>query len=216
MKKSDWTGSAWGLLGWNILLTLSAYFFVFPLAFVLPKYLKWYYSKKTIDGKQLEFRDDGEPAWEYIGWILFALFTFGIGAFFAQKKIYQWELSRVHIQGENGNSGWNGSATGIFGYALLSTFSIYLFFIPYLFVLVTERKWVISKQLLDNKELSFEYSGAYWGILGWIIFIYFTLGIGTWYAEKKIIQWGARHTHFLNPIEEQKKESLDTNEYVWE
>jgi hypothetical protein len=47
MNESRFTGSAWALAGWYFLLLLSAYL-ITPIAWVIPKYAKWYYSNTTI------------------------------------------------------------------------------------------------------------------------------------------------------------------------
>lgn len=195
MKKSSWTGSAWGILGWSLLLLLSFYFFIIPIVFVLPKYLKWYYSHATIDGEKLEFREDG-PYWGLLGWLVFTIITLGLGSWYATKRMTKWELARVHIVGENKESDWTGSAMGLFGYQILSVLSIYLFFIPYLFVFVAFEKWITKHWVLDARELEFQYEGAYWKLIGWIFLTIITLGLASWFVQKKITQWSFEYTHF--------------------
>ena len=195
MKKSKWTGSAWGILGWRLLLLLSFYFFIIPMVFVLPKYLKWYYAHATIDGEKLEFREDG-PHWGLLGWLVFSIITLGFGSWYATKRMTKWELARVHIVGENKDSDWTGSAMGLFGYQILSVLSIYLFFIPYLFVFVTFEKWSTKHWVLDARELEFQYEGAYWDLIGWLFLTIITLGLASWFVEKKITQWSFEYTHF--------------------
>ncbi len=42
MKESKFTGSAWGLFGWQILISIATMFFLIPAAFVLPKYASFW------------------------------------------------------------------------------------------------------------------------------------------------------------------------------
>ncbi len=216
MRQSKWTGSALGILGWSILLAVSMYLLFIPFLFVLPKYLKWYYSHMTIDGKQVEFREDG-PYWGLLGWMLLIMITLGLASWYASKKIMQWELSRVHIVDEYGVSTWTGSAWGILGYGILATISMYLFFIPFLFVVVIISKWVTSHWIMDDKQLQFEYEGAYWGLLGWMLLTIITFGLASWYVQKKVTQWAVSHTHFAVAYQEPVSTKIEeSDEFAWE
>jgi uncharacterized membrane protein YjgN (DUF898 family) len=200
MKESRFTGSAWGLFGWSILLTLSAYLLLIPIAFVLPKYLKWYYSHIEIDGKQIEFDYDG-PWWGVLGWILFSVITLGIGTFYASKKMIQFTVEHTKVKGElEAESSFDGSAWGLFGWSILTSLSVYLLFIPLVFLIVTINKWFNSHTIYSGRQLSFKHDGAWWGIVGWMLFSIITLGIGSYYAQKKQIQWSIRNTHFVEQV----------------
>ena len=199
MENSQWTGSAWGILGWRIVITIASMLFLVPLAFVIPKYNKWFYSKMTIDGKQLEFREDG-PWFGFIGWMLFSIITLGLGSWYASKKMHQWTIKRVHVNGEEGSSYWTGSAAGILGYGVLQALSIYLFFIPFLFVIVVVEKWYTKNTYIDGKQFEFRYEGAYWEMIGWIFLVVITLGLASFFVEKKITQWSVENTHFISSL----------------
>ncbi len=198
MQESKFTGSAWGLFGWNILIAISAYFLLIPLVFVIPKYYKWYYSHVVIDGKQLELDYDG-PWWGIIGWVLFSVITLGIGSFYATKKINQYFTKHTKVQGESeSESSFDGSAWGIFGWSLLVTLSVYLLLIPLVFFIGKINKWINNHTKISGKQLIFTHNGPWWGILGWMLFSIITLGIGSYYAEKKRIQWSIGNTHFAD------------------
>lgn len=196
-KQSSFTGSAWGLFGWYLLIGLSAYLLFIPLAFIMPKYMQWYYENTKVDGKQLEFKYEG-PWWGAIGWMLFTFVTLGIGAFYAMKKMTQFEFEHTHIVGEKeAISGFEGSAWGILGWSFLAAISAYLLMIPYCFVIVSSTKWFRKNTFISGNRLEFDYEGPWWGAIGWMLFSFVTLGLGSFYAEKKIIQWSIENTHFI-------------------
>lgn len=198
MKESKFTGTAWGLFGWNILLALSAYILLIPLAFVVPKYFKWYYSKMEIDGKKLEFEYEG-PWWGIIGWILFIIVTLGLGSFYASKRITQFTIKNTKVIGESGEeSSFDGSAWGILGWNLLSSLCGYLLFIPLAFVIVSINVWSNEHTKISGRQLIFKHDGPWWGIIGWLFFSIVTLGIGSFYSQKKQIQWSVANTHFVD------------------
>ena len=197
IKQSRFTGSAWGLFGWNILIILSTFLLFIPLAFVMPKYAKWYYSHWEIDGKKLIFDYEG-PWWGYLGWMLFGFVTFGIGLYYATKKMMQFEISHTHVIGEDGSiSKFNGSAFGIFGWAMISALGAYLLLIPLCFIIVSSNKWYHEHTIISGRRLVFTYEGAWWGLLGWTLFTLVTFGIGGYYAQKRQIQWTVENTHFI-------------------
>lgn len=201
MKESKFTGSAWGLFGWNLLIVIATYALIIPVVFVLPKYVKWYYSHVIIDGEQLEFKYDG-PWWGIIGWMLFVIVTFGFGGPYAAKRIIQWEIKHTHVKGDHeGLSEFDGSAWGILGYSILTTFSIYLFIIPFAWMYVILNRWYHNHTVISGRRLSLDHEGPWFGIFGWILFTFITLGIGSFYAQKKEIQWIYAHTHFINEVE---------------
>lgn len=201
MKKSEFTGSAWGIFGWSVLISLSTFLFLIPLAFVMPKYWEWYYSHITIDDKQLEFTNTA-PYWGAVGWILFTIVTFGIGAFYAQKKMHQYTISNVHVDGEEEySSNFRGSAWGLLGWGIISYFAMMAFAIPYAFVLPLIHKWMNDKTMINERQLVFNYSGPYWGAIGWMFFSVVTFGIGSFYAQKRITMWSTENTSFDQDIE---------------
>ncbi|AUD63731.1 hypothetical protein BK010_09055 [Tenericutes bacterium MO-XQ] len=201
MKESKFTGSACGLFGWNLLIVLATYAFIIPVVFVLPKYVKWYYSHVTIDGEQLEFKFEG-PWWGYLGWTLFVIATLGLGGPYAAKKMAQWEIQHTHIIGDTeSNSDFDGSAWGILGYSLLSVLSIYALIFPFAWMYVILNRWYNNHTVISGKRLSLRHDGPWFGVLGWILFAFITLGIGSFYAQKKQIQWIYAHTHFTDLIE---------------
>jgi hypothetical protein len=202
MKESKFTGSAWGLFGWNLLIIVATYALIFPVVFVIPKYIKWYYSHVTIDGEQLEFEHNG-PWWGYLGWILFMVITLGLGSFYASKKMAQWELRHTHVQGDTEHeSDFDGSAWGILGYSALSVLSIYLLIFPFAWAYVALNRWYTKHKVISNRRLILEHDGPWFGVLGWLLFAIITLGIGSFYAQKKELQWLYGHTHFAKSIEE--------------
>ena len=159
MTESKFTASAWGLFGWNILIALSAYLLLIPLAFVYPKYVKWYYSHVTIDGKQLEFEFDG-PWWGILGWFLFIIVTFGLGSFYAMKKIAQFNIEHTHVVGEGElPSSFDGSAWGILGWSLATSLSAYLLLIPLAFVFVLTNRWYNEHTTISGKRLNLVHEG---------------------------------------------------------
>lgn len=194
MKKSEFTGSAWDLFGWNVLSIIVGYVFIlYP--WYITRYSKWYYSNLIIDGRKVYF-DYNKSYWGIFLWIFFILITLGIGTFYAIKKINEWQLSHVHfVDEERGESTFDGSAWGLFGYSILGQLSLLAFFIPYFFWYVGITKWITKHSVIDGKRLQFTYNGAYFGILGWGLFAILTFGLGSWYAQKRIIQWEASHTH---------------------
>lgn len=197
MKKSEFNGSAWGLFGWNILLMIAVMFFIIPVVFVIPKYYKWYYSHVIIDGKQLYF-DYDEPWWGFLGWLIFGYITLGLGAIYASKKMIQFEISHVKMIDESGAiSEFNGSAWGLLGWGLLTVISVYLLIFPVCFVIVKMNKWFTSHTIISGKQLTFDFDGAWWGFLGWMLFIFVTFGLGAYYAQKKELQWIFSNTHFV-------------------
>lgn len=201
MKKSEFNGSAWGIFGWMVLISLSSFLFLIPLAFVMPRYWTWYYSHVIIDDRQLEFNEEG-PYWGAIGWALFSVITFGIGTFFAQKKMNQYIISHVHVAGEPvSESSFYGSAWGIFGWSIVSSLAMFFFMIPYAFVYPLVAKWQNDHTIVSGRQLVLDYSGPYWGVIGWAIFSAVTFGIGSFYAEKKLTQWLFANTHFDQDIE---------------
>lgn len=196
MKKSSFTGSAWGLFGWNLLIGLSFMLFIIPAAFVIPKYVKWYYDHVIIDDEELEFTFDG-PWFGFLWYIILISITFGLAAPYAVKKIYQWETSNTRIKNQFGqNSEFTGSAWMILGYGVLSGLSVYLFAIPLAWLAVYQQKWINRNTVISNKKLTFDYEGPWFGIIGWMLFSIFTLGIGSYYAQKKQYQFFLEHTHF--------------------
>jgi len=198
MKESKFTGSAWGLFGWNILILLSAYLLLIPVAFVLPKYFRWYYSNMEIDGKKLEFEYEG-PWWGILGWILFIIVTLGIGSFYASKKIIQFTVKNTKVVGESGEvSSFDGSAWGILGWSLLTSLCTYLLLIPLAFIIVPINIWYNEHIKISGRQLSFKHKGPWWGIIGWMMFSIVTLGIGSFYAQKRQIQWSVENTHFID------------------
>lgn len=198
MKESKFTGSAWGLFGWNILIALSAYLLLIPIAFVIPKYFKWYYENMEIDGKKLEFEYEG-PWWGILGWILFIIVTLGIGSFYASKRIMQFTIEHTKVVGESGEeSSFDGSAWGILGWSMLTSLCTYLLLIPLAFVIVPINVWYNQHTKISGRQLTFKHEGPWWGILGWMLFTIVTLGIGSFYAQKKQIQWSVGNTHFEN------------------
>jgi hypothetical protein len=197
MNESRFTGSSWALAGWYFLLLLSAYLII-PIAWVIPKYAKWYYSNTYIDGKQLRFDYDG-PWWGYLGWILFGAITLYIGFPYAMKRMIQWEASHIHVIDDEGNvSEFDGTAWGLLGWGALSFVGILFFMIPIVFITPKFNKWFRSHQVISGKKLRFDYDGPWWGQLGWVLFSYITLYIGLFYAQKRMIQWGVKHTHFID------------------
>lgn len=197
MTKSSFKGSAVDIFIWNLALIFSIYLFIIPVVFVFPKYCKWFYSQIEIDGKELKFEEDG-PYWGIIGWILFMFVTLGFGSFYAMKKISIWTIQRVKVVGEEDKeSDFEGSAMEIFAYSLLVGFSSYLFFIPVAWTFVMLSKFMMKSTKISGKYLELDYEGPYWGILGWVLFIFVTFGFGGWYAQKKIFQWQYEHTHFV-------------------
>jgi len=198
MKKSTFTGSAWGLFGWSLLGAITGYlsiilFFLYPIYFT--QYCKWYFSKWVIDGKRLVFKYN-KPYWGYIKWELFILITLGFGTFYALKKILQWQMSHVHFEDNNEKvSDFDGSAWGLYGWTLLTTLSLYFLFIPFIFIYAPLNRWFNSHTIIDGNKLLFTYRGPAWPLLGWSLFSIFTLGIGIFYAQKRILMWNLSHTH---------------------
>jgi hypothetical protein len=198
MKESTFTGSAWGLFAWSLLGIITAYlsiilFFLYPIYFT--QYCKWYYSKWVIDGKRLVFNYN-KPYWGYIKWVLFIIITLGFGTYYALKRILQWQMSHVHFE-DNGEkvSDFDGSAWGLFGWTLLAGFSVYLLFIPYIFLYAPLNRWINGHTIIDGDRLLFTYRGPAWPVLGWSLFSILTLGLGSFYAQKRILMWNLSHTH---------------------
>lgn len=197
MKESKFTGSAWGLFGWNIVIAVATMLFVIPVVFVIPKYMEWYYSHVTIDGKKIKFEHQG-PWWGYLGWQLFAVITLGIGSWYAMKKMIQWEVKHLSAEGEDGKSAFTGEALSLFGYNILVVISMYLFVLPFAWAFVSYTRYIVEEQMISGKRLKFDYQGPWFGVLGWILFTFVTLGLGGFYAQKKMIQWQFAHTHFAS------------------
>jgi hypothetical protein len=196
MKNSKFTGSAWGLFGWNLLIAVSSLLFFIPLAYVYPRYVKWYVSNVTIDDEQLNFDYEG-PWWGVIGWMLFSVITFGIGAFYASKKMMQWQVQHTYTPGNRaGRSYFSGDAWGIFAYSILTMLSIYAFIIPIAWTYVALNRWYHQNTIISGKGLKLDYKGPWFGVLGWALFAFVTLGFGAFYAQKKQIQFIYEHTHF--------------------
>jgi len=198
MKKSTFTGSAWGLFGWSLLGLITSYlsiilFFLFPIYFT--NYCKWYFSKWIIDGKRLVFKYD-KPYWGIIGWELFIIITLGFGSYYAFRRILQWQMSHVHFEDSLEKvSDFDGSAWGLFGWSILSVVSIYLLFIPFIFVYAPLNRWYDEHTIIDGNRLQFTYRGPAWPVLGWSLFSLLTLGLGSFYAQKRILMWNLSHTH---------------------
>lgn len=212
MKKSHFTGSAWEIFGWTLLFSLSQFLFFIPHLFLYPQYLKWFWSKVTIDDSKIEFTYSS--LWfGFIGWNLFSVFTLGFGYFYAQKKIRQFEFehlkvidySRKNIESEqfdvsswkrNDVSTFDGSAWGILGYEVISFVSISLYLIPFAWAIVSIQKWYSKHSVISGKRLTFDYQGPYFGFFGWFFLTIVTFGLGVFYMNKKLIQWSIEHTHF--------------------
>ncbi|VEU83109.1 hypothetical protein [Acholeplasma hippikon] len=193
---SEFKGKALDLFVWNIILSIASGFFLVPLAFVLPKYLKWFFSQIMIDDSQLEFIEDG-PAWEILIWILFATVTFGIGAPFAYKKMLKWVYNRVRVVGENdGLCDFTGTAWDLLANALIFALGWMFFIIPAAWTFIIFYKYMHSSTVINGRSLIFDTEAPWFGVIGWIFFGVITLGIGSWYAQKKIYQYIYQNTHF--------------------
>lgn len=199
MKKSQFTGSAWEILVWMLIISVASSLLLFPVAFVIPHFLKWVYEHTTIDDEKLEFVPDG-PAWKVLGWMLFAVITFGIGAFYAMKKIRIWELERVRIVGAEKTSTFEGNAWEILGYTFLLSIAVGLFLIPLAWVLAIVLRWNNSRTLLSGRRLQFVREKPWFGVIGWTLFAAITLGLGTFLAMKKMIIFAVEHTHFIEEV----------------
>ncbi|NLG81200.1 MAG: DUF898 domain-containing protein [Bacilli bacterium] len=196
MRKSQFTGSAWGLFGWQVLLTISVLLFVIPIVFVFPLYVKWLYEHLEIDGKQLEFDYDG-PWWGLLGWSLFAFITFGIGSFYATKRIIQFMIKHAKIKGESTDgSEFAGSAWYIFLFWILWGLCGYAFFIPLAFLFPYMSKYMVTNTKYSGRVLKFTSEDIWWGAYGWFMLAVLTFGFGAFYAQKRMIQWIVNHTNF--------------------
>jgi hypothetical protein len=79
----------------------------------------------------------------------------------------------------------------------VTSLSVYLLFIPLVFLIVSTNRWYNSHTMYSGKQLTFKHDGPWWGVLGWALFSVITFGIGSFYAQKKEIQWTISHTHFV-------------------
>jgi hypothetical protein len=98
--------------------------------------------------------------WGYIGWELFIIITLGFGGYYDFKRILKWQMSHVHFEeGLEKVSDFDGSAWGLFGWSILSIFSIYLFFIPFIFIYAPLNRWYDERTIIDGNRLQFTYRG---------------------------------------------------------
>jgi hypothetical protein len=195
MKESKFTGSAWAIFGRSILSTLSAFLLFIPLIAIVPSYYRWYFDNILIDGKKVEFDYDG--VWRgAFGWFLFSSLTFGLGSFYASKRIMKFVISHTHfVGGTGGLSDFNGTAIEIFGYSILCFIAVYFFLIPIAWAYVATARWGIKKVVIDGESMSFVSEDAWFGVIGWAIFALITFGLGSFYAQKRIDMWLISHTH---------------------
>lgn len=190
MKRSTFTATAWEIFVWNLLLIFSVMFFIIPVVYVYPRYQKWFFSNVIIDDQRVEFVSDDEPYWGLLGWALFSLITFGIGSFYAAKQIAIWTASHIRFEGESTvDSSFTGNALEIFAYSLLSTISINALVFPFAWVIAITCRWAVSHITVSGKRLIFQDEGPWFGVVGWILFSLITLGIGSFYTQKKIYQY---------------------------
>jgi hypothetical protein len=128
MKESKFTGSARAFFGRSILSTLSALLLFIPLIAIVPSYYRPYFDNIEIDGKKVEFDYDG-VWWGILGRLLLLLITFGLGGYYAEKRILKFAISHANFSGETGGlSDFNGTAVEIFGYSILCSCVIFFLY----------------------------------------------------------------------------------------
>ena len=98
--RSEFNGSAWGLIG----LTLLLYFVTIctlglGTAWAICKEKRWVADHTKMDGLYVVF--DGRAIdlfWRLIAWTFFSVVTFGIYAFWAVIKFQKWSAENTHLE----------------------------------------------------------------------------------------------------------------------
>jgi len=100
--RSEFRGSAWGLLGYSMLFTLCLIGSIFTLGYALAwwfnKHTAWRVRNTVINGHSLDF--DGKPRqiWgTVVSNALLILITVGLFVFYAQKRMYKWEVKHTIV-----------------------------------------------------------------------------------------------------------------------
>ena len=98
--KSEFHGSAWGLIG----LTILIYFVTIctlglGTAWAICKEKRWVADHTTIDGLQVVFDGcAGEIFWSLLWWSILSILTFGLYAFWAAIKLQKWATENTHLE----------------------------------------------------------------------------------------------------------------------
>jgi hypothetical protein len=97
---SEFTGSAFGLLGVNILSFLVS---LLTLGFGLPAMVcykqRWMARHTIIDNRHLTFDGTaGQLFGKWIGWLILTVLTVGIFLFFIPMRMQKWVISHTHLK----------------------------------------------------------------------------------------------------------------------
>lgn len=97
---SEFTGSAFGLLGVNILSFLVS---LLTLGFAMPAMVcykqRWMARHTIIDNRHLTFDGAaGQLFGKWIGWLILTVLTVGIFLFFIPMRMQKWVVSHTHLK----------------------------------------------------------------------------------------------------------------------
>ena len=121
-EKSYFSGSFWGLLGYNFLVAFVSMLtlgIAFPWMCCVKQ--RWVARNTVICGKRMQFDGTGaQLIGKYLLWSFLTIITFGIYGFWLSLSIKKWITKHTHFEGEkDNNSYFDGGIGGFIGYRLL-------------------------------------------------------------------------------------------------
>jgi len=194
-EKSYFSGSFWGLLGYNLLVgfvSLITFGIAFPWMCCAKQ--RWVAKNTVICGKRMYFDGTGaQLIGNYLLWSFLTIITFGIYGFWLSLSIKKWITKHTHFEGEkDNNSYFDGTIGGYIGYNLLKGLIILVTFS--LGAALADKmilEWEYSHTVIDSRRLSYTGSAGnlfvkyiLWGFLSAI-----TLSIFAWFIPIKFIKY---------------------------
>lgn len=187
----------WFLLGF--LVTIITIGICFPIAYCWM--LKWNYKHTLYDGKRLSF--DGKASQligKWICWLLLCIPTVGIFALFIPKKLMNWKVSHLHLNGEQPYLGgiFNGNAIVyvlvMLGCSILNLLTLTL--LKPIFV-TWKNRYIQNRLVIDGRRMEFDGNGIQ--LLGryilWSLLKIITIGIYGFFVHIRMKKWISKHTH---------------------
>lgn len=232
MYKSEFTGGALKEFFINVgvlLASVCTLFIAYPFLVCLKE--KWKASHTYVNGRRLEFDGNGaQLIGKYMLWLLYSIITFGIYALLVLPlNMQRWRTKHTHVEGyringEKGESKFNGKMFGLFGIRIIS----YIMIIPSVFTLgfagcwakLLKLRWMNEHKKIDGVQIRCEATtGAFWRKkVVWIILSIVTCGIYLLFIGNKVNKWISQYNKFSTPAvfprPQKTIEELENNKFA--
>ncbi|MBO5416195.1 MAG: DUF898 family protein [Clostridia bacterium] len=233
-EKSKFHGTIFGWFGVRMLVTLGT---IFSLGIAFPWLVcfrqKYIASRTTINGRKQRFDGNGlQLLGKYILWVLLAIVTLGVGAFFLKANMHKWIVSHTHFadepeaEGESNKSYYDGS---LLMYAWISAVSGFVkvislgFASPWMYC--WKERYMTNHSVIDGHRLDFDGMGVQFcgKKFLWSFLTILTCGVYSLFRAINVKKWTLQHTNLEELVleekaarEEKKRQKREARRLKWQ